>query len=174
MTMSRKYHLWLSLHLNLVNGWIWWMAPLWNVYLHLFLLTVWSFSCAVAGITADANILINYARLTAQRYFYAYQVSVACFVWLISIASLFFCRLNCMAKIVFLICFIRNLWTHLSRSSSVTHFFKGTHPNRATLATNLWFKTRIHSIRWSPTIRCLILVCRVGWIFWIPTLSKWS
>jgi len=30
-------------------------------------------ACAVAGITADANILINYARLAAQRYAYAYQ-----------------------------------------------------------------------------------------------------
>jgi len=30
-------------------------------------------ACAVAGITADANILLNYARLCAQRYFYAYQ-----------------------------------------------------------------------------------------------------
>ena len=30
-------------------------------------------ACAVAGITADANILIDYARLAAQRYFYAYQ-----------------------------------------------------------------------------------------------------
>mmetsp|Transcript_37206 Transcript_37206/g.68639 ORF Transcript_37206/g.68639 Transcript_37206/m.68639 type:complete len:252 (-) Transcript_37206:660-1415(-) len=28
---------------------------------------------AVAGITADANILVNYARLAAQRYRYAYQ-----------------------------------------------------------------------------------------------------
>eukprot|EP01006_Ploeotia_vitrea_P047932 TRINITY_DN67179_c10_g5_i1.p3 TRINITY_DN67179_c10_g5~~TRINITY_DN67179_c10_g5_i1.p3 ORF type:complete len:255 (+),score=142.00 TRINITY_DN67179_c10_g5_i1:51-815(+) len=30
-------------------------------------------ACAVAGITADANILINYARLAAQRYFLTYQ-----------------------------------------------------------------------------------------------------
>lgn len=30
-------------------------------------------ACAVAGITADANILINTCRLTAQRYYYAYQ-----------------------------------------------------------------------------------------------------
>ncbi|KAA8494414.1 Proteasome subunit alpha type-4-2 [Porphyridium purpureum] len=30
-------------------------------------------SCAVAGITADANILINQARLAAQRYRYQYQ-----------------------------------------------------------------------------------------------------
>lgn len=30
-------------------------------------------ACAVAGITADANILINYARQAAQRYFYSYQ-----------------------------------------------------------------------------------------------------
>jgi len=30
-------------------------------------------ACAVAGITADANTLINYARLEAQRYRYAYQ-----------------------------------------------------------------------------------------------------
>jgi len=30
-------------------------------------------ACAVAGITADANILINYARLSAQRYTYQYQ-----------------------------------------------------------------------------------------------------
>jgi len=30
-------------------------------------------ACAVAGITADANILIDIARLTAQRYFYTYQ-----------------------------------------------------------------------------------------------------
>jgi len=30
-------------------------------------------SCAVAGITADANILLNYARLEAQRYFLTYQ-----------------------------------------------------------------------------------------------------
>lgn len=28
---------------------------------------------AVAGITADANILINFARIEAQRYYYAYQ-----------------------------------------------------------------------------------------------------
>jgi len=33
-------------------------------------------ACAVAGITADANILINYARLAAQRYFYSYQESI--------------------------------------------------------------------------------------------------
>jgi 20S proteasome subunit alpha 3 len=32
--------------------------------------------CSVAGITSDANILINYARLYAQRYMYAYQESV--------------------------------------------------------------------------------------------------
>lgn len=30
-------------------------------------------SCAVAGITADANILVNMSRLAAQRYYYAYQ-----------------------------------------------------------------------------------------------------
>jgi len=30
-------------------------------------------ACAVAGITADANILVNYARLTSQRYTYQYQ-----------------------------------------------------------------------------------------------------
>ena len=30
-------------------------------------------ACAVAGITADANILINYARLCAQRYTFQYQ-----------------------------------------------------------------------------------------------------
>eukprot|EP00004_Rigifila_ramosa_P024110 TRINITY_DN6908_c0_g1_i1.p1 TRINITY_DN6908_c0_g1~~TRINITY_DN6908_c0_g1_i1.p1 ORF type:complete len:255 (+),score=51.23 TRINITY_DN6908_c0_g1_i1:25-765(+) len=30
-------------------------------------------ACAVAGITADANILINYARLAAQRYLAQYQ-----------------------------------------------------------------------------------------------------
>jgi 20S proteasome subunit alpha 3 len=29
-------------------------------------------ACAVAGITADANILINYARASAQRYLYSY------------------------------------------------------------------------------------------------------
>ncbi|EOD41638.1 proteasome subunit alpha type [Emiliania huxleyi CCMP1516] len=31
-------------------------------------------ACAVAGITADANILINQARLHAQRHLYNYQV----------------------------------------------------------------------------------------------------
>jgi len=30
-------------------------------------------ACAVAGITADANILVNYAQLSAQRYTYQYQ-----------------------------------------------------------------------------------------------------
>jgi len=30
-------------------------------------------ACAVAGITADANILINFARLSAQRYTFRYQ-----------------------------------------------------------------------------------------------------
>jgi len=30
-------------------------------------------ACSVAGITADANILVNYARLSAQRYSYSYQ-----------------------------------------------------------------------------------------------------
>jgi len=30
-------------------------------------------ACAVAGITADANILINFARLSAQKYLFAYQ-----------------------------------------------------------------------------------------------------
>jgi len=33
-------------------------------------------ACAVAGITADANILINYARLEAQRYAYTYQAPI--------------------------------------------------------------------------------------------------
>jgi 20S proteasome subunit alpha 3 len=37
-----------------------------------------SLSCAVAGITSDANILINYARLVAQRYFFSYQARAAC------------------------------------------------------------------------------------------------
>jgi 20S proteasome subunit alpha 3 len=32
-----------------------------------------SMICSVAGITADANILINYCRIAAQRYFYTYQ-----------------------------------------------------------------------------------------------------
>jgi 20S proteasome subunit alpha 3 len=32
--------------------------------------------CAVAGITADANILIEYSRLVAQRYLYQYQEPV--------------------------------------------------------------------------------------------------
>ena len=31
-------------------------------------------AAAVAGITSDANILVNSARLSAQRYYYAYQV----------------------------------------------------------------------------------------------------
>jgi len=30
-------------------------------------------ACAVAGITADANMLVHFARLAAQRYMYAYQ-----------------------------------------------------------------------------------------------------
>lgn len=30
-------------------------------------------ACAVAGITADANILVNYARLTSQRYTFQFQ-----------------------------------------------------------------------------------------------------
>lgn len=30
-------------------------------------------ACAVAGITADANILVNTCRLAAQRYYFAYQ-----------------------------------------------------------------------------------------------------
>ncbi|KAJ0399905.1 hypothetical protein P43SY_008111 [Pythium insidiosum] len=34
--------------------------------------------CAVAGLTADADILINYARLTAQRYELAYQEKQPC------------------------------------------------------------------------------------------------
>jgi len=33
-------------------------------------------ACAVAGITADANILINFARLEAQRYAYTYQAPI--------------------------------------------------------------------------------------------------
>jgi len=33
-------------------------------------------ACAVAGITADANILINYARTAAQRYNYSYQENI--------------------------------------------------------------------------------------------------
>ncbi|DAZ94901.1 TPA: hypothetical protein N0F65_003071 [Lagenidium giganteum] len=34
--------------------------------------------CAVAGLTADANILVNYARLSAQRYELAYQEKQPC------------------------------------------------------------------------------------------------
>jgi 20S proteasome subunit alpha 3 len=33
-------------------------------------------ACAVAGITSDANILINYARLSSQRYHFTYQEPV--------------------------------------------------------------------------------------------------
>ena len=34
--------------------------------------------CAVAGMTADANILINYARQAAQRYLMTYNVDIPC------------------------------------------------------------------------------------------------
>ena len=34
--------------------------------------------CAVAGMTADANILINYARTAAQRYLYSYNEDIPC------------------------------------------------------------------------------------------------
>jgi 20S proteasome alpha/beta subunit len=34
--------------------------------------------CAVAGMTADANILINYARQAAQRYLLTYDVDIPC------------------------------------------------------------------------------------------------
>jgi len=30
-------------------------------------------ACAVSGITSDANIVVNYARLSAQRYLFQYQ-----------------------------------------------------------------------------------------------------
>eukprot|EP00128_Syssomonas_multiformis_P008931 Colp12_sorted_trinity150504_noHs@32779 len=32
-------------------------------------------ACSVAGITADANILINYTRLSAQQHMFSYQES---------------------------------------------------------------------------------------------------
>lgn len=34
--------------------------------------------CAVAGMTADANILINYARQAAQRYLMTYNEDIPC------------------------------------------------------------------------------------------------
>ena len=34
--------------------------------------------CAVAGMTADANILINYARQQAQRYLLTYNEDIPC------------------------------------------------------------------------------------------------
>jgi 20S proteasome subunit alpha 3 len=34
--------------------------------------------CAVAGMTADANILINYARQAAQRYLLTYNAEIPC------------------------------------------------------------------------------------------------
>ena len=34
--------------------------------------------CAVAGMTADANILINYARQSAQRYLLTYNTDIPC------------------------------------------------------------------------------------------------
>lgn len=34
--------------------------------------------CAVAGMTADANILINYARQTAQNYLRTYNEEIPC------------------------------------------------------------------------------------------------
>lgn len=34
--------------------------------------------CAVAGMTADANILINYARQAAQRYLLTYSSEIPC------------------------------------------------------------------------------------------------
>ena len=34
--------------------------------------------CAVAGMTADANILINYARQAAQNYLLTYNEDIPC------------------------------------------------------------------------------------------------
>jgi len=34
--------------------------------------------CAVAGMTADANILINTARVYAQQYLYTYNDEIPC------------------------------------------------------------------------------------------------
>ena len=52
-----------------------------NVWLHIDteLLTRYSnMICAVAGMTADANILINYARQAAQRYLMTYSEDIPC------------------------------------------------------------------------------------------------
>ena len=38
-------------------------------------------AAAVAGITADANILVNSCRLQAQRYLFTYQVRVGSLGW---------------------------------------------------------------------------------------------
>ena len=35
-----------------------------------------SLACAVAGITADANTLINYTRLEAQKYLFRYNEAI--------------------------------------------------------------------------------------------------
>lgn len=51
----------------------------WNTYVEVQILMVLSnMICAVAGMTADANILINYARQAAQRYLLTYNEDIPC------------------------------------------------------------------------------------------------
>ena len=44
----------------------------------MFLFLTSNMICAVAGMTADANILINYARQAAQRYLLTYNEDIPC------------------------------------------------------------------------------------------------
>jgi len=44
----------------------------------MFLFFISNMICAVAGMTADANILINYARQAAQRYLLTYNEDIPC------------------------------------------------------------------------------------------------
>lgn len=60
-------HIWHSVHARLHNRWL----PL-----IVFMGVRSNIACSVAGITADANILINNARLSAQRHLLTYQESI--------------------------------------------------------------------------------------------------
>lgn len=89
--------------------------------LHLALLRCVFSSCAVAGITADANILLNYARITAQQYYYTYQVRDALSLWsefhclrvfVGFIHSLYCCLAGCVCRVSCLNS------THINRSPS--------------------------------------------------------
>jgi 20S proteasome alpha/beta subunit len=105
-------------------------------------------ACAVAGITSDANILVNFCRLTSQRYLFQYDEAVP------------------MEHLLMTVCDTKQGYTQYGGANLYCRarpaMFRS--PVADTVSRSVPFRAK--------AVRCELSVCRLGQTIWFPAVRE--